>query len=242
MTPSAESPDLSCEHLGIHLRISASELGPAIEQTTRMGGAGGRARRMELRRRQTGAKNERGAGGRARTRRQEARHAASYARLISARYSCRTYRDEPVAAAAWPTELADYLAARKVGPFGSRALFAVVAAAPDDLRALRRLGTDGFIKGATGFPSEPWRARPKTSKTTATSPSRRCCSPPVSGLGTRWLGGTFTKACLRPVWDCGPTRRCRRRGVGQMPQTTAPSASAARRRAAAGRPLLPALR
>ena len=39
----------------------------------------------------------------------------------------------------------------QVGPLGSRARFALVAATEGDQEALRGLGTYGFIKGATGF-------------------------------------------------------------------------------------------
>ena len=71
------------------------------------------------------------------------------AELINTRYSCRMYRDEPIAAGV-QHELAEFLAAHTVGPFGSQARFALVAASPGDQKALKRLGTYGFIKGATG--------------------------------------------------------------------------------------------
>ena len=112
--------------------------------------------------------------------------------LISARYSCRTYRDEPVAADL-RHELADYLAARKVGPFGSRARFAVVAAAPDDPRALRRLGTYGFIKGATGFLVGAVARAPKDLEDYGYLTEQAVLFATGLGLGTCWLGGTFTK-------------------------------------------------
>ena len=69
-----------------------------------------------------------------------------------------------------------------------------MAAAPDDREALKRLGTYGFIKGATGFLVGAVRAhRQRRSKTTATSSSRRSLQATGLGLGTCWLGGTFTK-------------------------------------------------
>jgi nitroreductase len=112
--------------------------------------------------------------------------------LIHARYSCRTYRDEPIAADA-RRELADFVAAHTVGPFGSQARFAVVAAAPDDPRALRRLGTYGFIKGATGFLVGAVRRAAKDLEDYGYLTEQAVLFATGLGLGTCWLGGTFTK-------------------------------------------------
>ena len=43
------------------------------------------------------------------------------------------------------------MATKTRGPLGSAARFGLIAASPDDAGALRRLGTYGFIKGATGY-------------------------------------------------------------------------------------------
>jgi len=112
--------------------------------------------------------------------------------LIDARYSCRTYRDEPIAAAA-RADLAAHLAAHTVGPFGSQARFAVVAAAPGDPDALRRLGTYGFIKGATGFLVGAVRRGPRDHEDYGYLVERAILHATGLGLGTCWLGGTFTK-------------------------------------------------
>ncbi len=112
--------------------------------------------------------------------------------LINARYSCRTYRDEPVAVDL-RRELADHLAAHGVGPFGSRSRFAVVAAAPDDPQALRRLGTYGFIKGATGFLVGAVERAPRDLEDYGYLTEQAVLFATELGLGTCWLGGTFTK-------------------------------------------------
>ena len=112
--------------------------------------------------------------------------------LINARYSCRTYRDEPVAADV-RRELAEFVAAHTAGPFGSQARFAVVAAAPDDPRALRRLGTYGFIKGATGFLVGAAHRAPKALEDYGYLTEQAVLFATGLGLGTCWLGGTFTK-------------------------------------------------
>jgi Putative TM nitroreductase len=112
--------------------------------------------------------------------------------LINARYSCRTYRDEPVAADV-RRELAEFVAAHTAGPFGSQARFAVVAATPDDPRALRRLGTYGFIKGATGFLVGAVARAPKDLEDYGYLAEQAVLFATGLGLGTCWLGGTFTK-------------------------------------------------
>jgi nitroreductase len=112
--------------------------------------------------------------------------------LIHARYSCRTYRDEPIAADT-RRALEEFVAAYTVGPFGSQARFAVVAAAPDDPRALRRLGTYGFIKGATGFLVGAVRRAPKDLEDYGYLTEQAVLFATGLGLGSCWLGGTFTK-------------------------------------------------
>jgi len=112
--------------------------------------------------------------------------------LIDARYSCRTYRDEPIAADAREGLIA-HLAAHTVGPFGSPARFAVVAAAPDDPEALRRLGTYGFIKGATGYLVGAAGRGPKDHEDYGYLVEQAILYATGLGLGTCWLGGTFTK-------------------------------------------------
>jgi nitroreductase len=112
--------------------------------------------------------------------------------LINARYSCRTYRDEPVAAAT-QAELSAWLAEHTVGPFGSRVRLALVAAAPDDSETLKRLGTYGFIKGATGFLVGAVRRAPHDAEDYGYLVEQAILQATGLGLGTCWLGGTFTK-------------------------------------------------
>jgi len=112
--------------------------------------------------------------------------------LINARYSCRTYRDEPLTPDQ-RTCLTGHLAAHTVGPFGSRARFALVAAAADDRAALKRLGTYGFIKGATGFLVGAVQHGPKDLEDYGYLVEQAILVATDLRLGTCWLGGTFTK-------------------------------------------------
>ena len=70
--------------------------------------------------------------------------------LIDRRYSCRSYAERPIAAE-HKEALEAFMITRTRGPLGSAVRFGLIAAEPDDASALRRLGTYGFIKGATGF-------------------------------------------------------------------------------------------
>jgi nitroreductase len=115
------------------------------------------------------------------------------AELINARYSCRMYRDEPIAADV-QRQLADFVAATAVGPFGSQARFAVVAASPDDRQALKKLGTYGFIKGATGFLVGAVPRGARDCEDYGFLLEQAVLRATDLGLGTCWLGGTFTKS------------------------------------------------
>jgi len=118
---------------------------------------------------------------------------SSIAALVDARYSCRTYRDEPIAREL-RDELAGFLGSHAAGPFGSRARFRVVAAAPDDPRALRRLGTYGFIKGATGFLVGALPRGPRDCEDYGYLVEQAILYATGLGLQSCWLGGTFTKS------------------------------------------------
>jgi len=113
--------------------------------------------------------------------------------LINRRYSCRLYRDEPVAPATL-RDLMSFLESHTVGPFGSRARFAVVAAAPSDPRALRRLGTYGFIKGAQAFLVGAVERGPKDCEDYGYLVEQAILRATGLGLQSCWLGGTFTRS------------------------------------------------
>jgi nitroreductase len=113
--------------------------------------------------------------------------------LIDRRYSCRTYLPEPI-----PDDtrrrLIDYMAAMTTGPFGSQARFGLIAASPGDRDALKRLGTYGFIKGATGFIVGAVGKAPKDHEDYGYLLEQVILRATGLGLGTCWLGGTFTRS------------------------------------------------
>ena len=113
--------------------------------------------------------------------------------LIDRRYSCRTYLERPIAAED-QAHLSAFMATRTAGPFGSQARFGLIAAAPGDRQALRRLGTYGFIKGATGFIAGAVRRAPKDLEDYGYLLEEVILCATGIGLGTCWLGGTFTRS------------------------------------------------
>lgn len=113
--------------------------------------------------------------------------------LIRRRYSCRTYRPEPIAADQQRL-LTEFMTASAAGPLGSQSRFALVAAVPGDDSALRRLGTYGFIKGATGFLVGAVRRAPHDLEDYGYLLERVVLCATDLGLGTCWLGGTFTRS------------------------------------------------
>ena len=113
--------------------------------------------------------------------------------LISQRYSCRTYQRR-VLETEIQSKLGEIAASTGIGPFGHEARFELVAASEQDPHRLRSLGTYGFISGASAY--------------LVGAMERDCFSPEDFGylleklilfatdlgLGTCWLGGSFTKS------------------------------------------------
>jgi nitroreductase len=113
--------------------------------------------------------------------------------LIDQRYSCRTYLERPIS----PEDqqrLLEFMATRTIGPLGSRARFGLLAARAGDRQALRRLGTYGFIKGATGFIAGAVQRAPRDLEDFGYLLEEVVLFATAMGLGTCWLGGTFTRS------------------------------------------------
>ncbi len=113
--------------------------------------------------------------------------------LIGRRYSCRTYLERPISGED-KARLHEFMASRTLGPLGSQARFGLIAAAADDRQALRRLGTYGFIKGATGFIAGAVGRAPKDLEDYGYLLEEVILYATAIGLGTCWLGGTFTRS------------------------------------------------
>jgi len=115
--------------------------------------------------------------------------------LIRRRTSCRTYDGEPIAAEI-RQQLQTFLDRESYGPFGTQVRLTLIATTEYDRTTARRLGSYGFIKGATGYIAgavldvegagvlEDFGYAVERAVLYATS----------LGLGTVWLGGTFTRS------------------------------------------------
>jgi nitroreductase len=115
--------------------------------------------------------------------------------LIAERFSSRTYVPSPIGPGLLEP-LVDSLRASVGGPFGSRARFVLIVASEQEPDLLKGLGTYGFIKGATGFIAGAVQRGPKDVEDYGHLLEQIVLSATELGLGTCWLGGTFTKSAF----------------------------------------------
>jgi nitroreductase len=113
--------------------------------------------------------------------------------LIRRRYSCRNYQGVPIKEDA-RRALVEYLTTLPPGPFGAPNRFRLVAAVSQDRSALRGLGTYGFIKGAPGFIIGAAGQAEKNLEDFGYRMEQIILFATDLGLGTCWLGGTFTRS------------------------------------------------
>ena len=118
---------------------------------------------------------------------------SSIAELIRQRRSCRKFLEKPLAEEA-RLSLEAFLAANRDGPFGGRARFALVAATAEDRTALKGLGTYGLIDGATAFIAGAIEHAPRCLEDYGYLMEHAILLATDLGLGTCWLGGTFSKS------------------------------------------------
>ncbi len=113
--------------------------------------------------------------------------------LIQQRFSCRKYNKEPI-----PEEMQEKLRSVMIeldsGPFGTRMRFNLITAEDQDGKALRGLGTYGFIQGASGFVVGALGSGQKNLEEYGYRMEQIVLAATDLGLGTCWLGGTFTKS------------------------------------------------
>lgn len=113
--------------------------------------------------------------------------------VIQNRFSCRAYLEVPIA----PEKqrmLRDFMKTLTVGPFSTPVRFDLIAAEDQDRKALRGLGTYGFIKGASGFMVGTMCQGVKNLEDYGYRLEQAILYATDLGLGTCWLGGTFTKS------------------------------------------------
>jgi nitroreductase len=113
--------------------------------------------------------------------------------IIRDRFSCRTYRDDPIAE---PTQqrLERFLSATQTGPFGAPVRFKLIAATGEDRSALRGLGTYGIIRGAPAFILGAVGPGIKNLEDFGYAMEEVILFSTGLGLGTCWMGGTFQQS------------------------------------------------
>jgi len=113
--------------------------------------------------------------------------------LIRRRFSCRKYLPQPIPAQT-QDELRHFLEFLPRGPFGSLTRFQLVAATEKDRSDLKGLGTYGFIRGATAFIAGAVEPAKMDMEDFGYSMEKAILFATDLGLGTCWLGGTFTRS------------------------------------------------
>jgi hypothetical protein len=117
----------------------------------------------------------------------------SIEKLVKQRFSCRTYLDKPLEEYL-QCSIREFLESTPQGPLGNHARFALAAATESDQKSLKGIGTYGFIKHATGFLVGAVEAGPKNLEDFGYLMERAVLYATDIGLGTCWLGGSFTKS------------------------------------------------
>lgn len=113
--------------------------------------------------------------------------------LIRKRFSCRTYDTNPISEAHLDS-LIQFADDCRLGPLGSRPHFKIVASREGDSQALRGLGTYGFIKNPVGFILGACSDAPGSLEDFGYLLEAILLRATDLGIGTCWLGGTFTKS------------------------------------------------
>ena len=113
--------------------------------------------------------------------------------IIAQRYSCRTYEKKPIHERL-RVLLDEYAASAVTGPLGGKARFKLVAGTDRDLKELNRLGTYGAIKGATGYIVGATSSDGRHLEDFGYLLEKIVLYATGLGLGTCWLGGTFTRS------------------------------------------------
>ncbi len=113
--------------------------------------------------------------------------------VIRQRFSCRTYLERPISPEK-RQKLKTFIDNLQNGPFGSRPHFHLVAADRGDSHVLKDLGTYGFIQGASGFIIGTLDSGEKNLEDYGYQMEEIILSATSLGLGTCWLGGTFTRS------------------------------------------------
>jgi nitroreductase len=113
--------------------------------------------------------------------------------LIQRRFSCRTYRKDALADDL-RVKLGEFAATATRGPLEHSARFELLANSEQDPKRLRSLGTYGFIQGASAYLVGAMDRDRFSPEDFGYLLEKIVLFATDLGLGTCWLGGTFTKS------------------------------------------------
>ncbi len=114
-------------------------------------------------------------------------------KLIHQRYSCRTY-DHTILSADDLKILHNAAELCQIGPFDNRIRIKIISSTQETKEELGRLGTYGFIKNPTGFIIIAAYDLPGAMEDVGYLIETLILKATDLGIGTCWLGGTFTKS------------------------------------------------
>ncbi len=113
--------------------------------------------------------------------------------IIKKRYSCRTYSQTPIDKNQ-QASLKEFLAGNMTGPFGTNVRFKLITATTEDRNELKDVGTYGVIRNVAGFIIGAVKDGPNDMEDFGYTMEKNILFATRMGLGTCWLGGTFTKS------------------------------------------------
>ena len=123
--------------------------------------------------------------------------------LVRRRYAVRSYLDDPLGERERRV-LLDFLRTNGVGPLGSRARLELLAATAESRDSLRRLGTYGFIRRPQAFMVGAVGETDKALEDYGYLMELAVLFATELGLGTCWLGGTFSRSSFAKRMDLAP--------------------------------------
>lgn len=113
--------------------------------------------------------------------------------IIRQRYSCRSYAPTHLS----PDDLSrlrEAAARCQQGPFDNHIRFEIISASQENKSELKKLGTYGFIKNPAGFMITAAQDLPGAMEDVGYLTESLILKATDLGIGTCWLGGTFTKS------------------------------------------------
>jgi nitroreductase len=123
--------------------------------------------------------------------------------IIRRRFSCRSYLSTPLTPEV-RAALETFVAALPPGPFGTRSRFMIHDVTTAERGALRKLGTYGFVRGAPAYLIAACRDNPQALVDFGWQMEQIVLRATALGLGTCWLGGTFTRSSFAALLGAGP--------------------------------------